>query len=143
MGAFLALVTAIVMVVIVPTTDPGIKIKNTQENSITIQAFEKNSHRAELYAIGFCNKKGKEHKLNSEESRKFKFLDGLNNYKYDCVSQNTEATVTISSSNEEISAENTIEEISEPEKVVNNDCPSNTYESQEQADGSWETICKE
>ncbi len=153
MGGFLVLMTVLVTVVIMPTTEPGIKIIDTQENSITLQAFNKNSDRAELYARGFCNKKGKQHKLNSEFSRSFKFPSGLNNYRYDCVSQSEEEATITPTTNEEVSEINTVEEdvseaniveeVSEPENVISSECPSNQYVGQKQADGSWETVCKE
>ena len=36
--------------------------------NITLTAFQKNFDRADLFARGFCNKKGKQHKLNIEKS---------------------------------------------------------------------------
>ena len=41
-----------------------------------------------------------------------------------------------------ISLEKAKEEVAEPEKVINSNCPSNTYVGELQADGSWETVCK-
>ena len=37
---FIAMVSALVVFVVMPTNDPGIKIKGTQDNSITLTAFE-------------------------------------------------------------------------------------------------------
>ena len=143
MVEFLALVSVLATVVIMPTTEPGIRIKDIQENSITLTAFEKNFDRVELYARGFCNKKGKQHILNSEESRNYYIPPSLKIYKYDCLSQSAEEAAMTSPSSEEVSAETAVEEVSEPEKVISPDCPSDTYVGQEQADGSWETVCKE
>ena len=36
-----------------------------------------------------------------------------------------------------------VEKEPESEKVASPECPSNTYVGEEQADGSWETVCKE
>ena len=159
MVEFLALVSVLATVVIMPTTEPGIRIKDIQENSITLTAFEKNFDRVELYARGFCNKKGKQHILNSEESRNYYIPPSLKIYKYDCLSQSAEeaamtspsseevsavtAVEEVSELSEEVSAETAVEEVSEPEKVISSECPSNIYVGQEQADGSWETVCKE
>ena len=159
MVEFLALVSILATVVIMPTTEPGIRIKDIQENSITLTAFEKNFDKVELYARGFCNKKGKQHILNSEESRNYYIPPSLKIYKYDCSSQSAEeATMTspsseevsastaveeVSEPSEEVSASTAVEEVSEPEKVISSECPSNIYVGQEQADGSWETVCKE
>ena len=41
MGGFLALVSVLITVVIMPTTEPGIRIKDVQENSVTLTAFQK------------------------------------------------------------------------------------------------------
>ena len=143
MGAFLALLATLATVVIMPTTEPGIKIKDTQENSITLQAFQKNLHKTDLYARGYCNEKGKQHKLIVEEVRDFKFMPGLHDYKYECVSLNAEEAVMKTTSTEEVSTISAVEEVSEPEKIISSDCPSKTYIGQEQADGSWATVCKE
>ena len=143
MGGFLVLVSVLVTVVIMPTIEPGIKIKDTQDNSITLTAFEKKFDRVDLYARGFCNQKGKEHKLNAEKSRKYYFPSSLNVYKYDCVLQSTEEAAMTSPSSEEVSAVATVEEVLEPEKDTNSECPSNIYEGQQQDDGSWETVCKD
>ena len=140
---FLALVSVLATVVIMPTTEPGIRIKDMQENSITLTAFEKNFDRVELYARGFCNKKGMQHQLNSEESRNYYIPPSLKIYKYDCLSQSAEEVAVTSPSSEEASAATTAEEELEPEKDISSECPSNTYVGQEQADGSWETVCKE
>ena len=142
MVEFLALVSVLVTVVIMPTTEPGIRIKDIQENSITLTAFEKNFDRVELYARGFCNKKGKQHILNSEESRNYYIPPSLKIYKYDCVSQSAEEAAMTSPSSEEVSAVTAVEEVSEPEEVISSDCPSNTYVGEQQADGSWETVCE-
>ena len=83
MIGFLALTAALVTVVILPTTTP-FKIIDTQENSIKIQAFEKNFDKANLYAKSFCDEKGKIHKLNMQESRDYKILESLHDYKFDC-----------------------------------------------------------
>ena len=80
---FLTLTAALFTVVIMPTTTP-IKIIDTQENSIKIQAFEKNFDKANLYAKSFCDEKGKIHKLNMQESRDYKILESLHDYKFDC-----------------------------------------------------------
>ena len=143
MVEFLALVSVLATVVIMPTTEPGIRIKDIQENSITLTAFEKNFDKVEIYASGFCNKKGKQHILNSEESRNYFIPSSLKIYKYDCLSQSAEEAATTSPSSEEVSAAATVEEVSESEKVISAECPSNIYVGQKQADGSWETVCKE
>ena len=144
MGGFLALVSVLVTVVIMPTTEPGIRIKDVQENSVTLTAFQKNFDRVELYASGFCNEKGMRHKLNSEESRSYYFPASLNIYKYDCLSQSAEEAVLDSSPSEEVSAVAIVEqEEPEAEEVISSDCPSKIYIGQEQPDGSWETVCKE
>ena len=142
MVGFLALLSVLVTVVIMPTTEPGIRIKDVQENSITLTAFEKNFDKVELYARGFCNKKGKQHTLNSEESRNYYIPPSLKIYQYDCVSQSAEEASMTSPSSDEASAVTTVEEVSEPEKVISSNCPSNTYVGELQADGSWETVCK-
>ena len=142
MVEFLALISVLATVVIMPTTEPGIRIKDTQDNSITLTAFEKNFERVELYARGFCNQKGMQHELKSKESMKLYFPSSLNVYKYDCVSQSAEEAVLATPSNEEVSEITAVEEVSEPEKVISSDCPSNTYVGEQQADGSWETVCK-
>ena len=58
--------------------------------SITLTAFEKNFDRADLFARGYCNKKGKQHKLNTEKSRNYYFPSSLNIYNFDCITQNPE-----------------------------------------------------
>ena len=143
MVEFLAMVSVLATVVIMPTIEPGIKIKDIQENSITLTAFEKNFDKVELYARGFCNQKEKQHMLNSEESRNYYIPPSLKIYKYDCVPQSAEEASMTSPSSDETSAVTAVEEVSEPEKIVSSECPSNTYEGQEQDDGSWETVCKE
>ena len=143
MVEFLALVSILATVVIMPTTEPGIRIKDIQENSITITAFEKNFDRADLFARGFCNNKGKQHKLNIEKSRNYYFPSSLNIYNFDCITQNPEEAVMNVPSNDEVSAVTPVEEEPESEKVASPECPSNIFIGQEQADGSWQTVCKE
>ena len=143
MVEFLALLSVLATVVIMPTTEPGIRIKDIQEDSITLVAFEKNFDKVELYARGFCNKQGSQHILNSEESRNYYIPSSLKIYKFDCVSQSAEEVAVTSPSSEEANTETAVEEVSEPEKVISSDCPSNTYVGEQQADGSWETVCKE
>ena len=46
-------------------------------------------------------------------------------------------------SSDEVSAVPPVEEESESEKLASPECSSNTFIGQEQADGSWETVCKE
>ena len=143
MVEFIAMVSALVAFVVMPTTDPGIKIKDTQDNSITLTAFENNFDRADLFARGFCNKKGKQHKLNIDKSRNYSFPTSLNIYNFDCITQNPEEAVMIVPSSDEVSAVTPVEEEPESEKVTIPECPSNTFVGEEQADGSWETVCKE
>ena len=143
MVEFIAIFSSLIAFVVMPTNDPGIKVKDTQDNSITLTAFEKNFERVELYASGFCNQKGKQHELDSKESRKYYFPSSLNVYKYNCISQSAEEAVLTTPSSEEASAATAVEEVTEPEKVISSECPSNIYVGQEQADGSWETVCKE
>ena len=143
MVEFLALVSVLATVVIMPTTEPGIRIKDMQENSITLSAFEKNFDRADLFARGFCNNKGKQHKLNIEKSRNYYFPSSLNIYNFDCITQNPEEAVMIVPSNDEVSAVTPVEEEPESEKVASPECLSNIFIGQEQADGSWQTVCKE
>ena len=143
MVEFIAMVSALVVFVAMPTNDPGIKIKDIQDNSITLTAFQKNFDRADLFARGFCNKKGKQHKFNIEKSRNYYFLSSLNIYNFDCITQNPEETVMIVPSSEEVRAVTPVEEEPESEKVASPECPSNTFIGQKQADGSWKTVCKE
>ena len=140
---FIAMVSALVAFVVMPTVDPGIKIKDTQDNSITLTAFENNFDRVDVFARGFCNKKGKQHKLNTEKSRNYYFPSSLHTYNFDCITQTAEEAVMIDPSSEEVSAVTPVEEEPESEKVTIPECPSNTYVGEEQADGSWETVCKE
>ena len=135
--------SALVAFVVMPTTDPGIKIKDTQDNSITLTAFENNFDRADLFARGFCNKKGKQHKLNIDKSRNYYFPTSLNIYNFDCITQNPEEAVKIVTSCDEVSAVTPVEEEPESDKVASSECASNTFIGQEQDDGSWETVCKE
>ena len=46
-------------------------------------------------------------------------------------------------SNDEVSAVTPVEEDPESENVTISECPSNTFVGEEQADGSWATVCKE
>ncbi|PPR50930.1 MAG: hypothetical protein CFH15_00029 [Alphaproteobacteria bacterium MarineAlpha5_Bin5] len=84
MIGFLALAAVLVTVVVMPTTAP-FKIIDTQENAIKIQAFEKNFDKANLYAKSFCDEKGKIHKLNKQESRDYRIVKSLHDYKFDCT----------------------------------------------------------
>ena len=143
MVEFIAMVSALVAFVVMPTNDPGIKVKDTQDNSITLTAFEKNFDRADLFARGFCNKKGKKHKHNIEKSRNYYFPSSLNIYNFDCITQNPEEAVMIVPSSDQVSAVTPVEEEPESEKIASPECSSNTFTGQEQADGSWETVCKE
>ena len=127
MVEFIAMVSALVAFVVMPTIDPGIKVKDTQDNSITLTAFEKNFDRADLFARGFCNKKGKQHKFNIEKSRNYYFPSSLNIYNFDCITQNPEETVMIVPSNDDVSAITPVEEEPESEKVASPECPSNTF----------------
>jgi len=143
MVEFIAMFSALVAFVVMPTTDPGIKIKDTQDNSITLTAFENNFDRADLFARGFCNKKGKQHKLNIEKSRNYYFPTSLNIYNFDCITQNPEEAVMIVPSSDEVSAVTPVEAEPESEKVTSPECSSNIFIGQEEADGSWKTVCKE
>ena len=143
MVEFIAMVSALVVFVAMPTNDPGIKIKDIQDNSITLTAFEKNFDRADLFARGFCNKKGKQHELNIEKSRNYYFPSSLNIYNFDCITQNSEEAVTIVPSSNEFNEVTPVEEEPESEKVASLECPSNIFIGQGQADGSWQTVCKE
>ena len=86
MMGFLVITASIFIVAVMPTTTP-FKIKDTQENSITIQAFEKNYDKANLYAKSFCDEKGKIHKLNIQESRDYQIIESLHDYKFDCINE--------------------------------------------------------
>jgi len=83
MVGFLAASAVLMTVIVMPTTVP-FKIIDTQENSITIKAFERNFDKANLYAKSFCDEKGKVHKLNVSESRDYTIITHLHDYKYDC-----------------------------------------------------------
>ena len=102
-----------------------------------------NFDKADLFARGFCNKKGKQHKFNIEKSRNYYFPSSLNIYNFDCITQNPEETVMIVPSSEEVGAVTPVEEEPESEKVASPECSSNTFIGQKQADGSWKTVCKE
>ena len=143
MVQFIAIFSSLIAFVVMPTNDPGIKVKDTQDNSITLTAFEKNFDRADLFARGFCNNKGKQHKLNIEKSRNYYFPSSLNIYNFDCITQNPEEAVKIVTSSDEVSAVTPVEEEPESEKVASSECSSNTFIGQERDDGSWETVCKE
>ena len=86
MMGFLVITAAMFIVAVLPTTTP-FKITDTQDNSITIQAFEKNFVKANLYAKSFCDEKGKIHKLNKQESRDYKIVESLHDYKFDCTNE--------------------------------------------------------
>ena len=80
---FLATAIMMVTVVVMPTIAP-FKVLDTQEDSITLNAFEKNFDAANIYAKGYCGEKGKVHILNKSESRDYKILTTLHDYKFDC-----------------------------------------------------------
>ncbi len=124
------MVSALVVFVAMPTNDPGIKIKDTQDNSITLTAFETNFDKADLFARGFCNNKGKQHKLNIEGSKKYIFPVGLNIYKYECLSHSTEKAVTDAPSSEEVTAEQ--EEAVTPEVAPVEQVVITNYSDEEQ-----------
>ena len=83
MFAFLALTSAIVTLVVMPTITP-FKVLESKENSITLSAFEKNFDAANIYAKGYCSENGKVQVLNKSESRDYKILTTLHEYKFDC-----------------------------------------------------------
>ena len=83
MFAFLAMTTALVTLVVMPTLAP-FKVVESKEDSITLSAFEKNFDAANIYAKGYCGEKGKTQILNASESRDYKILTTLHEYKFDC-----------------------------------------------------------
>ena len=86
MMGFIVLTASLFTFVVMPTTTP-FKIIDTQENSIKIKAFEKNFDKVNLYAKSFCDEKGKIHKLNMQESRDYKIIESLHDYKFDCINE--------------------------------------------------------
>ena len=83
MFAFLAMSTALVTLVVMPTITP-FKVIESKEDSITLSAFEKNYDAANIYAKGYCGEKGKTQILNASESRDYKIVTTLHDYKFDC-----------------------------------------------------------
>ena len=83
MFAFLALTSAIVTLVVMPTITP-FKVLESKEDSITLSAFEKNFDAANIYAKGYCGEKEKVQVLNKSESRDYKIVTTLHEYKFDC-----------------------------------------------------------
>ena len=83
MFAFLAMSTALVTLVVMPTITP-FKVIESEEDSITLSAFEKNYDAANIYAKGYCGEKGKTQILNASESRDYKIVTTLHHYKFDC-----------------------------------------------------------
>ncbi len=83
MFAFLALTSAIVTLVVMPTITP-FKVLESKENSITLSAFEKNFDAANIYAKGYCGEIGKVQVLNKSESRDYKIVTTLHEYQFDC-----------------------------------------------------------
>jgi len=83
MFAFLALTSAIVTLVVMPTITP-FKVLESKEDSITLSAFEKNFDAANIYAKGYCGEKDKVQVLNKSESRDYKIVTTLHEYKFDC-----------------------------------------------------------
>ena len=83
MFAFLALTSAIVTLVVMPTITP-FKVLESKEDSITLSAFEKNFDAANIYAKGYCSEKEKVQVLNKSESRDYKIVTTLHEYKFDC-----------------------------------------------------------
>ncbi len=83
MFAFLAMTTALVTLVVMPTLAP-FKVVELKDDSITLSAFEKNYDAANIYAKGYCGEKGKIQILNPSESRDYKIVTTLHEYKFDC-----------------------------------------------------------
>ena len=83
MFAFLVLTSALVTLVVMPTITP-FKVLESKEDSITLSAFEKNFDAANIYAKGYCGENGKVQVLNKSESRDYKILTTLHEYKFDC-----------------------------------------------------------
>ena len=81
---FLALIATFGSFVILPTTAP-FRIIESQEDSITLKAFDKNFEQADLYAKSYCDGKDKAHILNISESRDYKVMTTLHDYKFDCI----------------------------------------------------------
>jgi|TARA_B100001996_G_C18178437_1_gene407260 hypothetical protein len=80
---FLVLTSALVTLVVMPTITP-FKVIESEEDSITLSAFEKNYDAANIYAKGYCGEKGKTQILNASESRDYKIVTTLHDYKFDC-----------------------------------------------------------
>ena len=80
---FLVLTSALVTLVVMPTITP-FKVIESEEDSITLSAFEKNYDAANIYAKGYCGEKGKTQILNASESRDYKIVTTLHHYKFDC-----------------------------------------------------------
>lgn len=147
MMGFVALVSVLVTVVVMPTTTQ-FNVVDTQENSITLKAFEKNLEYANLYASSYCNKKGKISQLNSAESKKYRVVS-VHDYKYDCIASIEQVSTSNNTDEQESSTAIESEEVQttvETEKAeevaeVESTCSSNTYKLQEQDDGSWKTVC--
>ena len=83
MLAFLVMSTALATLVVMPTLVP-FKVVESKEDSITLSAFEKNYDAANTYAKGYCGEKGKTQILNLSESRDYKIVTTLHEYKFDC-----------------------------------------------------------
>jgi len=83
MIGFLVLTSALVTLVVMPTITP-FKVLESKENSIILSAFEKNFDAANIYAKGYCGEKGKTQILNESESRDYKIVTTLHEYKFDC-----------------------------------------------------------
>ena len=83
MIGFLVLTSALVTLVVMPTITP-FKVIESEEDSITLSAFEKNYDAANIYAKGYCGEKGKTQILNASESRDYKIVTTLHDYKFDC-----------------------------------------------------------
>tara|TARA_B100001250_G_scaffold98658_1_gene82802 strand:- start:863 stop:1117 length:255 start_codon:yes stop_codon:yes gene_type:complete len=83
MFAFLAMTTALVTLVVMPTLTP-FKVVELKDDSIILSAFEKNYDAANIYAKGYCGEKGKIQILNLSESRDYKIVTTLHEYKFDC-----------------------------------------------------------
>ena len=83
MFPFLAIASVIVTVAVLPTVAP-FKVVESREDSITLSAFEKNFDAANIYAKGYCGEKDKVQVLNKSESRDYKILTTLHEYKFDC-----------------------------------------------------------
>ena len=122
-------------VFVLPTTEPGFKINEMQDNYIILSSFEKNLDKVDMTARGFCEQKEKRHQLNIEESRKYHFPTTVNVYRYDCVTSTLNETSNKEEANQEI-AEAAIEQ----EEDIIPECLSNIFIGQEQQDGSWKTI---